>query len=69
MKRQYLTDIDLAERYSVSRTTVWRWTSKGRFPRPIRLGGATTRWSFDDVLKHEGRLHDHETAQPTAADK
>ena len=60
MNRTFLTDIDLATRYSISRATVWRWASCGRLPRPIRLGEATTRWVLDDLIRHEQRLRQHD---------
>lgn len=56
MNRPFLTDLDLAQRYSISRATVWRWTSSGRLPRPVRLGEATTRWVLEDLLQYEQRL-------------
>jgi excisionase family DNA binding protein len=31
---------DIASRMSVSRRTIERWISSGRFPRPIRVGGS-----------------------------
>jgi predicted DNA-binding transcriptional regulator AlpA len=56
MHQQYLTDADLAKRYSISRATVWRWSNSGRLPPPVRLGEATTRWPLEAVLEHEQRL-------------
>jgi predicted DNA-binding transcriptional regulator AlpA len=56
MSQKFLTDSDLAARYSISRATVWRWANAGRLPAPVRLGEATTRWCLDDVLKYEQRL-------------
>ena len=32
----------------VSRATLWRWISSGRFPKPIKLG-AITAWLAADV--------------------
>jgi prophage regulatory protein len=61
MTRQFLTDSDLAARYGISRATVWRWTSAGRLPPPIRLGEATTRWPLEGVLQYEQKL----AAEPT----
>lgn len=49
----YLTDIQLAERFRVSRATIWRWSAHGIFPRPIKLGPAATRWRQSDVLAWE----------------
>lgn len=57
----YLRDIDIARVYSVSRTTVWRWTAEGILPEPIRLGPATTRWRLSDILDHDQQLR-HDSA-------
>jgi len=63
---EYLTDLELARRFSVSRITVWRWAQQGRFPRPVRLGENCTRWRRADVEAWEqARLA--EAAAPEAA--
>ncbi|MFO7593447.1 MAG: AlpA family phage regulatory protein [Pseudomonadota bacterium] len=55
--RKYLTDHQAAERYGVSRTTPWRWTSAGLFPPPIRLSPGCTRWLSDEIeLIDQARL-------------
>ncbi|MEX2373988.1 MAG: hypothetical protein WD942_00155, partial [Dehalococcoidia bacterium] len=48
----------LCERYSITRTTLWRWTREKTFPAPISLGssGSLSRWHADDVLAWEARL-------------
>ena len=51
----FLTDKQVAARYSVSRPTVWRWVAEGRFPQPFKLGQATTRWRLADLLDWEQR--------------
>lgn len=48
-KEKYLSDRELAYRYGVSRVTPWRWTKKGEFPSPIKLGPNCTRWKLSDV--------------------
>jgi len=45
----YLTDRELAERYAVSRITIWRWVKRDQFPTPVRLGANCTRWRREDV--------------------
>jgi predicted DNA-binding transcriptional regulator AlpA len=44
----YLRDIALAQRYSVSRPTIWRWLKKGALPKPIKLPGGRLvgEWSI-----------------------
>jgi prophage regulatory protein len=54
--KNFLSDIDLAERYGISRATVWRWSTAGRLPPPVRLGEATTRWHLDAVIEREKQL-------------
>jgi predicted DNA-binding transcriptional regulator AlpA len=39
----------LAAMLDVSTTTVWRWTSAGRLPKPHRLGPSTTAWRLDEL--------------------
>lgn len=50
MADTYLRDTDLATRYGVSRTTVWRW-QRERFdmPRPMRLSPGCTRWRLSEL--------------------
>ncbi len=52
-KEMFLTDRQIAERYSVSRATVWRWVKEKRLPAPARLGPATTRWRESDLKAFE----------------
>ena len=49
---KYLSDKDLAERYSVHRATPWRWVKSGDMPKPVKLGGAT-RWRLSDLVAWE----------------
>lgn len=51
----FLKDTDLAERYGVSRVTIWRWVSSGRFPKPIKLSPACTRWRLSAVEEYESK--------------
>jgi prophage regulatory protein len=50
----YLKDKEVAERYSVSKATIWRWTnSNPNFPKAINLSNGAARWSLDDLLAFE----------------
>ena len=42
---KYGRDIDIAERYGISRATVWRWVREGLLPKPIKIAG-TTRFNL-----------------------
>jgi prophage regulatory protein len=46
---KYLTDLDLAARWTVSRDTAWRWTKLGKIPNPIKLGDNCTRWLRSEI--------------------
>jgi prophage regulatory protein len=50
MPETYLTDVKLAQRYGVHRTTPWRWVkSDPSFPKPIVLTAGCTRWKLSDI--------------------
>lgn len=54
---RFLSDKDVAHRYSLSRSTIWRWLKTNpNFPKPVRPSNGATRWrvadldAFDDTL-------------------
>lgn len=49
----YLSAKQLAERYQVNRTTVWRWQKYGGFPEPVRFSPQCTRWRLADLEQWE----------------
>ncbi|WP_084154318.1 AlpA family phage regulatory protein [Nitrincola lacisaponensis] len=49
----YLSDKDIAQRYSIGRATVWRWITTRKFPSPVKLSPGCTRWKNSDVTKWE----------------
>ncbi|MFC3105012.1 helix-turn-helix transcriptional regulator [Salinisphaera aquimarina] len=51
----YVTDIQLATRWQVSRNTIWRWARLGRIPSPIRLAANVTRWRLEEIEAYEAR--------------
>lgn len=54
---RYLSDVDVAVRYGISRATVWRWCkSIADFPRPIQISPGTTRWALSQLLSYERKL-------------
>jgi prophage regulatory protein len=55
MNERYLSDTDLAQRFAVSRVTVWRWTSEGLLPKPVRIGKGCTRWPASEIAEAEAR--------------
>jgi len=45
----WLSDKDVAARYSIARVTVWSWVRKGILPPPKKLGPNTSRWSATEL--------------------
>ena len=53
MIQTYVRDTDLASRYSISRSTVWRWVHRGLLPAPIQLSAGVTRWQLDAIERRD----------------
>jgi prophage regulatory protein len=51
----YLSVDQVAQRFGVSKDTIWRWKRDGEFPLAVKLGGTTTRWRLADIEEWEGR--------------
>lgn len=49
----FVKDTYLAERYGVSRRTIWRWTNMREFPSPHKLSPRCTRWKMEEVEQWE----------------
>lgn len=49
----FLQDKKVAERYGISRVTVWRWVSDGDFPKPVKFSSGCSRWRILDLEKWE----------------
>ena len=39
----------VAQRFGVSRATIWRWAQKRNFPQPKKLSPGCSRWKLSDV--------------------
>ncbi|WP_425387568.1 helix-turn-helix transcriptional regulator [Endozoicomonas ascidiicola] len=51
-----MTTQQVAERYSCSRKTVYRWTKRpiNPFPEPrLKHRGSADRWALEDILMYE----------------
>ena len=48
----YLTDRQMAERYRVSRGTIWAWAKLNILPKPHHFGRAA-RWRRDEIMATE----------------
>jgi prophage regulatory protein len=56
MSEIYFTDLQLAARYGVHRTTPWRWAQNDpSFPKPLNLSPGCTQWKLSDVEAWEAR--------------
>jgi len=49
----FKNDKYVAERYGVSRATVWNWVRAGKLPKPVKLSAKCTRWSVDQLDRHD----------------
>ena len=50
---RYLSDRDVAKRYSVQKQTIWRWAkTSATFPKPFKIEG-TTRWSSNELDEYD----------------
>ena len=50
----YLSDLQVARRYGVHRSTPWRWVKVNpHFPKPIVLSPGCTRWRLGDIVAWE----------------
>lgn len=59
MRTVYLSDRDLAHRFSVSRSTIWRWAaSRPGFPDPVRLSPGCSRWRLSEIELWEFEIAD-----------
>lgn len=46
----YLNDKQIADRFGVSRVTVWRWRKTDpAFPEPVELSPGCARWKLADI--------------------
>jgi prophage regulatory protein len=60
----YLSDRQVAKRYSVSRGTPWRWAKTDpKFPKPVELTPGCTRWQLGELeaweqLKSGGEVNE-----------
>ena len=54
MPETYVSDLQVARRYGVHRSTPWRWVKADpTFPKPIVLSRGCTRWKLSDIVDWE----------------
>ena len=49
MELQILRTPQVLALLGIGRTTLWRWTGKGTFPKPVRLGPRAVGWRRVDL--------------------
>jgi predicted DNA-binding transcriptional regulator AlpA len=50
---KYLTIVQVAKRFHVSKRAIEWWVQKDRFPKPHRFGHRTSLWLISEVEEHE----------------
>lgn len=60
MSDRYLRRSEVELSTGLSRSTIYRRISEGRFPAPFDLGGHCVRWSEQDLLEWK---HSHSRAR------
>lgn len=48
-KTQYLRPKAVCELLSISKATLYRWTTKGHFPKPVKLGTRAVGYDMADI--------------------
>jgi len=52
----FLSRKQVASRYNVHTSTLWRWMSQEGFPKPMTISGRVKRWSLQDLESFEAGL-------------
>lgn len=50
---KYLTVNEVANKYGVSVSTIRRWSSQGKFPKPKHIGKRTIRFSLKELDEYD----------------
>lgn len=50
-----LTQDEVAERYRISKQSLWRWRKAGAIPEPLIVGGKAVRWPLQVLLDWEAK--------------
>ena len=62
--RQLLTISDLAERYGVTRQSIYNWRKSGKLPNSILIG-QSRRWNIADIEAFEQALANNQKGEIT----
>lgn len=41
---------EVQHRVGLGRSTIYRWMSEGKFPKPVQLGGYAVAWGEEDII-------------------
>lgn len=53
----FLTVDQVAKRYAVSKSTIWRWAKRRKgFPAPFEIAEGTTRWALSELIAFDRNL-------------
>lgn len=60
MQNVWLSDKQVAARYSVSRITIWRWAREqiAGFPQPRKISANCTRWHVAELEAFDKRMQE-----------
>lgn len=50
---RYVSAEQLAERYSVDKSTIWRYVKRGILPAPVKISEQCTRWRLDEIERRD----------------
>ena len=50
---RYISASQLAERYGVDKSTVWRWAQRKILPAPVKLSEQCTRWKLNEIERRD----------------
>jgi len=54
LKQRFLSDKQVADRYGVTRTSIWRWLKTLEdFPAPVKLSEGCARWTLLSLINWE----------------
>ena len=52
-KYQWLTYLDVCNRYRIGSSTLYRWIADKRFPAGVMMGRKSRRWNIDELVEWE----------------
>ena len=55
----YVSAAQLAERYHVHRSTIWRWAQRGVLPKPTQISDQCTRWRLEEIETRDAERDDN----------